>query len=269
MAAFTAQLQLRLQAIGVLLRIDRATKTESELSLAFKTPPPVQPPAPPLDGVLPNIPDQAAKPRWPQRFQLAAVVALIIGYAALSHYSASSPDKKGLGAALSIGPVLLIGVVLLWRWSQPLTAILIAASLCAFLYGYWPVVERNYEWADLAQQCGAYGLVALSFARSLFAGRVPMCTQLASKLHAELTPAEIAYTRHATVAWVVFYVLMTMAIFILFFAASLRVWSLFVNFIAFGLIMLMGIADHVIRRRVLPRRPGGGILAIIQRSLTG
>jgi uncharacterized membrane protein len=237
------------------------------LSLASKTPP-VQPP-PPLDSVLPNNSVPAAGSGWVQRLQMAAILALIIGYAVLSHYSASSPDKKGLGAALSIGPVLLIGVVLAWRWTRPFTALLISGSLCAFLYGYWPVVERNYEWADLAQQCGAYSLVALTFARSLFAGRVPVCTQLAAKLHAMLTPAEITYTRHATVAWVVFYVLMTVAIFILFFVAPLRVWSLFVNFAAFGLIVLMGIADHVIRRRVLPRRADGGIFAIIQRSLTG
>ena len=239
------------------------------MSLASKTPSPVQPSVPPLNAVLPNTPVHSANSRWAQRIQVATALVLVIGYAALSHYSASSPDKKGLGAALSIGPVLLIGVVLLWRWTRPVTALLFAASLCAFLYSYWPVVERNYEWADLAQQCGAYSLVALTFARSLFAGRVPMCTQLASKLHAALTPAEIAYTRQATVAWVVFYVLMATAIFVLFFAASLRVWSLFVNFVAFGLIVLMGVADHAIRRRVLPQRPGGGILAIIQRSLTG
>jgi uncharacterized membrane protein len=237
------------------------------LSLASKTPP--GSPSAPLDNALPNVPAPAASPRWVQQIQVAAILALIIGYALLSHYSASSPDRKGLGAALSIGPVLLIGVVLLWRWTRPVTALLVAVSLSAFLYVYWPVVERNYEWADLAQQCGAYGLVALSFARSLFAGRVPLCTQLAGKVHASLTPAEIAYTRHATVAWAVFYGLMTMTIFGLFFAASLRVWSLFVNFVAFALIILMGFADHAIRRRVLPRRPDGGILAVIQRSLTG
>jgi uncharacterized membrane protein len=239
------------------------------LSLAQKTTTTLQPPAPSPDGVLPNNPVPAANPGWAQRIQMVALLALIIGYAVLSHYSASSPDKKALGAALSIGPVLLIGAVLAWRWTRPLTALLISGSLCAFLYGYWPVVERNYEWADLAQQCGAYSLVALTFARSLFAGRVPVCTQLAGKLHAALTPAEIRYTRHATVAWVVFYMLMTLAIFILFFVAPLRVWSLFVNFAAFGLITLMGVADHLVRRRVLPRRPGDGMLAVIRRSLTG
>src|ERR1700731_3984634 len=142
----------------------KTTKTESNLSLASKTPP--GSPSAPLDNALPVARAPAASPRWAQQIQVAVVLALVMGYAGLSHYSASSPDKKGLGAALSIGPVLLIGVVLLWRWTRPLTALLVAVSLCAFLYGYWPAVERNYEWADLAQQCGAYGLVALSFARS-------------------------------------------------------------------------------------------------------
>ena len=205
----------------------------------------------------------------PHRLQLATVAALVMGYAALSHYSASSPNARGLGAALSIGPVILIGIILAWRWTQPLTALLITAALGAALHHYWPVVEANYEWADLAQQCGAYGLVALFFGRSLYGGRIPICTQWASQVHGALTPAEIAYTRHATEVWVIFYVLMAVAILILFFAESLRVWSFFVNFVTFGLMMLMGIADHAIRRRVLPRHTDGGILAVIRRSLIG
>jgi uncharacterized membrane protein len=200
---------------------------------------------------------------------MLALAALVVGYAALSHYSTSSPDAKGLGAALSVAPVLLIGLILAWRWTQPLTTLLIAALSCALLYRYWPAIERNYEWADLVQQCGVYGLIAASFARSLFAGRIPTCTQLANTMHGALTPAELAYTRRATVAWVVFYVLTTVAILVLFFVAPLRIWSLFVNFGVFGLMIVMGIADHALRRRVLPRHPAGGILAIIQRALIG
>ena len=148
-------------------------------------------------------------------------------------------------------------------------AVVIAALLCALLYRYWPAIERNYEWGDLVQQCGVYGLVAVTFARSLFAGRVPICTQLAEKIHGALAPVQIAYTRRATAAWAVFYVLMTMTILILFFTSSRRIWSFFVNVVAFGLIMVAGIANHAVRRRVLPRHPGDGILATIQRSLTG
>jgi uncharacterized membrane protein len=199
--------------------------------------------------------------------QLAVVAAITVGYAALSHYSNTAPDAKGLGAGLSIAPILLIGAVMLWRWSHPLLALSIFALEAVLLFHYWPVLTKYYEWADVVQQCGAYGLVSLTFARSLFGGRVPLCTQLSAKLHGPLAPAEIAYTRWATVAWMIFYVMLAAIILILFFVAPLRVWSLFVNFAAFGLIALAFIADHAVRRRVLPHRPGG-ILAALRQSLS-
>jgi uncharacterized membrane protein len=238
------------------------------LSFASNQGPPGRPATPIGDG-HPKAVASAAPSTRAKQLQLTAVAAIVIGYAALSHYSASAPNAKALGAVLSVAPVALIGVILVWRWTRPLVALLMAILLCACLYRYWPVVMTNYEWADLAQQCGAYALVATSFARSLFGNRVPLCTQLSDKLHGPLTPVEITYTRHATVAWAVFYTLLATAILILFFAVPLRAWSLFVNFAAFGLIVLMGLADHAIRLRVLPRRRDGGILAAIQRALIG
>jgi uncharacterized membrane protein len=200
--------------------------------------------------------------------QIAVAVAFIAGYAALSHYSNSEPDAKGLATGLSVGPVLLIGAVLLWRWAHPLLAASVVALTGVLLFHYWQVLTQYYEWSDVAQQCGAYALVAISFGRSLSGGRVPICTQLSDKLHGPLAPAEVAYTRKATVAWTLFYTLLAAAVLLLFFVTPLRVWSLFVNFASFGLIGLMFIADHAIRRRVLPRRRGG-ILAALRQSLTG
>jgi uncharacterized membrane protein len=55
----------------------------------------------------------------------------------------------------------------------------------------------------------------------------------------------------------------------LFFEAPLRIWSLFVNFATFGLIIIMGVADHAIRRRVIPRASDGGLLGIIRRAIVG
>jgi uncharacterized membrane protein len=200
---------------------------------------------------------------------LTVVAAVVIAYAGLSQYSSGEPNAKGLAAALSIGPVLLIGLGLIWRWTSLLTALAIAALVGAGLHRYWPAVKNNYEWADLAQQCGVYGLVALSFARSLLAGRVTLCAQLAIKMHGALAPVEIAYMRRATIAWAIFYLSLTAAILITYFLAPLRAWSLFVNFGTFGLIFLAGAADHALRRRLLPRHPRGGILTIIRHSLIG
>jgi uncharacterized membrane protein len=200
---------------------------------------------------------------------LAVVSAVLIVYAVLSYYSDSTPNASGLGAGLSLAPVLLIGAVLVWRWAHPLAAISILVLVCALLYNYWSFFRNNYNWSNLAQQCGAYGLVALSFARSLLAKRVPLCTQLADKLHGPLMPAEVAYTRRATVAWTLFYVLLTTAILIVFLAAPPRVWSLFVNFGTFGLMGLMFLAEHAVRRMVLPRTPPGSTLAALRQFLGG
>jgi len=200
--------------------------------------------------------------------QLALVAAFIIGYALLSHYSNTTPGAKGLGAALTVAPILLIGAVMLWRWAHPLLASSVLAVVGVLLVCYWPLLMKYYEWADVGQQCGAYALVSLSFGRSLWGGRVPVCTQLTAKLYGPLTPAEITYTRWATLAWTLIYALLTVVILILFFVTSLRVWSLFVNVGSFVLIGLAFIADHTLRRRVLPHRPGG-IFAALRQSLAG
>jgi uncharacterized membrane protein len=215
-----------------------------------------------LNNAVQTSPSLRTKLQW------GGTLALVIGYAALSHYSYSQ-EAKSLGAALSLTPVILAGIFLLGRWTRPLIALLAAALLGALLYRYWPVVEQNYSWSDFLQQSVLYGLVAIAFVRSLFGDRVPLCTQLAGQLHGALAPVEIHYMHRATLAWAAFYILLTTTIVILYFVAPLRIWSLFVNFAALGLIVVAAIVDFTIRYLVLPRRPGDGIVAIIRRSLTG
>jgi uncharacterized membrane protein len=215
-----------------------------------------------LNNAVQTTPSLRTKLQW------GGTLALVIGYAALSHYSYSQ-EARGLGAALSLTPVILVGIILLGRWTRPLIALLAAALLGAVLYRYWSVVEKNYSWSDFLQQSGLYGLVAIAFVRSLFGDRVPLCTQLAGQLHGALAPVEINYMHRATLAWAAFYILLTTTIVILYFVAPLRIWSLFVNFAALGLIVFAAIVDFSIRYMVLPRRPGDGIVAIIRRALTG
>jgi uncharacterized membrane protein len=205
----------------------------------------------------------------PSRKQIAIAAGIIIAYAALSHYSNASPGARGLAAALSLGPMLLIALFLVWRWLRRAIAALVTIGVALSLVAGWPVIERNYEWVDLAQQCGIYAFIAAGFGRSLSGGRTPTCTQIAQKLHGELGSSEISYLRRATAAWTVFYALLAAAILALYFLVPLAEWSVFVNFVAFGLIALMALADHAIRRRVLTRRSSGGILSALRQALIG
>jgi uncharacterized membrane protein len=181
------------------------------------------------------------------RLRLAAVVLFFIVYAALSHYSNSNPRAQDLGAVLAFAPLLIIGVALAWRFRGILTAALVAAAAGLLLREFWPLFAQNFSLLVLIQQ-----------------GRVPLCTQLADKLHGPLGPAELRYTRKVTVAWVIFFLLNVAVTLLLFAFAPARVWSLFVNFLSAPLVLLMFAAEYAVRRRVLPQVRTSGLIATLR-----
>ena len=105
--------------------------------------------------------------RWRRRLQLAAIVAFVVAYASLSHYSNSTAQTHDLGVGLALGPVLTVGLLLIWRWTHLLVALLTAAGAAVLLRHYWPVLEKNFSLVYLLQEGGFYSLLAASFVRSL------------------------------------------------------------------------------------------------------
>jgi len=202
--------------------------------------------------------------RWRRRLQLAAVIAFALAYAGLSHYSNSAASGRDIGVALALGPPLMIGLLLIWRWTRPWVALLAAVAAALLLYDYWPVLERNFPMVYLLQEAGFYGLMALSFGQSLLGRRQALCTQLADKVHGPLTAQEVRYTRRVTAVWAIFFVLITAATLLLYAFASLAVWSLFANFCVLPLIGLMFAGEYAVRRRALPQLPRPGILAAVR-----
>jgi uncharacterized membrane protein len=199
-----------------------------------------------------------------RRLQLAAVALFFIAYAGLSHYSNSNPQARDLGAALALAPVLAIGFVLIWRWSGALPGLLAAAAAAFLVRHYWPLFTRNFSTVYLIQQCGFYAIMAFGFGRSLLKGRVPLCTQLADKIHGPLSAAELRYTRKVTIAWVIFFLLNVAVTGLLFAFAPLRIWSLFVNFLSVPLILLMFGAEYAVRRRALPQVQTSSLIATLR-----
>jgi uncharacterized membrane protein len=198
------------------------------------------------------------------KLQLAAVAVFFIAYSVLSHYSNSNPDARDLGAALALGPMLTLGLALIWRWSGAPLAVLAAAVVAFLLYRYWPFLTQNFPIVYLIQQCGFYAIMAFTFGRSLLKGRVPLCTQLADKVHGPLSVLELRYTRNVTIAWVIFFLLNLAVTVLLFEFAPLRTWSLFVNFFSLPLILLMFVAEYAVRRRVLPQVQRNGLIATLR-----
>jgi uncharacterized membrane protein len=199
-----------------------------------------------------------------RRLQLAAVLLFFIAYSVLSHYSNLNLQALDLRTLLALAPMLALGLVLLWRWSGALMALLAAAAAAYLLRAFWPVFAQNFSLVYLVQQIGFYSIMAFTFGRSLRKGSVPLCTQLADKVHGPLSALELRYTRNVTVAWVIFFLCNVAANVLLFEFAPLRVWSVFVNFCSLPLILLMFVAEYAVRRRVLPRVQRSGLIATLR-----
>jgi uncharacterized membrane protein len=196
--------------------------------------------------------------------QLAAVLVVLVAYSVLSHYSNLNPQAHDLRTLLALAPMLTLGLVLLWRWSGALMALLAAAAAAILLRAFWPRFAQNFPIVYLVQQVGFYSIMAFTFGRSLRQGSVPLCTQIADKVHGPLSALELRYTRKVTLAWVIFFLLNLAATFLLFEFAPLRAWSMFVNFCSLPLILLMFAAEYAVRRRVLPQVQGSGLVAALR-----
>jgi uncharacterized membrane protein len=221
--------------------------------------------------------------RWRRRLQYAAACVLIVAYAGLSHYSNSVAGAHGLGvgghlggtlgqpaaalnlgAALALAPSVMVALVLAWRWAPPTLAVAVTLGLAALLYGFWPFLAQHFFVAYLVQESCVYGLLGLTFSRSLLPRQVAVCTQLADKVHGPLTPREVLYTRRVTAAWALFFFTVVTVSILLFLYAPLRTWSLFINFCVLPLVGAMFLAEYLVRRRVLPDIKRAGLLATVR-----
>jgi uncharacterized membrane protein len=160
--------------------------------------------------------------------------------------------------------MVTLGFVLLWRWSGGLMALLAAVAAAFLLRIFWPVFAQNFSIVYLIQQAGFYSIMAVTFGRSLRTGRIPLCTQLADRVHGPLSELELRYTRNVTLAWVIFFLLNLAATFLLYRFAPLRIWSFFVNFCSLPLILCMFVAEYLVRRRVLPQVQRSGLMATLR-----
>jgi uncharacterized membrane protein len=202
--------------------------------------------------------------RWGRRLQLAAVGIFLVAYSGLSQYSNSHAYARNLATILALAPMLTLGLVLMWRWRGALLALAAAAGIALICFCFWPQLTRNFSLVYLIQQLGFHGLMAATFGLSLLPGRLPLCTQLADKVHGPLGVAEMRYTRQVTAAWTIFFLANAAATILLYAFAPLRIWSMFVNFASLPLIGLMFAAEYAVRRRVLNQVKTGGLSATLR-----
>ena len=103
--------------------------------------------------------------------------------------------------------------------------------LIAISFPLWSMVIHNFYWVYWIDHAGAQLILSAIFARTLGAGREPLCSNFARMVHGTLDPAIAEYTRQITVVWMAFFGLMSIVSTALFFLTTPYTWSFFANFL--------------------------------------
>lgn len=192
------------------------------------------------------------------------IAALVIGYPLLAHYTNAYAHNDNLGALVSIAPVVLVALTLAWK--SPMRHVLLAVLLlsCVGLRIEWSALQLHFGLVYWLQHVGMQLILFMTFARTLFDGRQPLCTRFAEAVHAPLSPQHEIYARRVTIAWALFFASMASVSTLLFFLAPLVTWSFFANFLTFPLVALVFIAEYRVRKFALPEMQNMHILDAVR-----
>ena len=185
----------------------------------------------------------------------SVIAAGVIAYPVLAHYSAASPaaaNMPSLGVAVSLMPPLAVLVWLTWRSTGLLGTLLLCAVMSLVLWGFWEALERSFGWVYFIQHAGTYVMLAALFGASLTRAREPLCTRLAEAVRGSLDSEVVRYTRQVTRAWTLFFLGMSLVSAVLFLFGTIEAWSVFANFLSLPLVLLMFVAEHLVRLHKLP-----------------
>jgi len=133
----------------------------------------------------------------------------------------------------------------------PIFALLMLATGAA-VWLFALQLQSHYQWLFLIQDSAFFVLLAYYFASSLRAGREPLCTFFARRVHPTLSPELLKYTRFLTTVWVLFFVFTGCISSLLFFFASNPVWAFFTNLLVPFLAVAVFVVENACRRFVLP-----------------
>lgn len=195
------------------------------------------------------------------RAVLLAVALVAVPGAFVAHFAIARAESPTLGALVAVFPLAAIAFFALRRpgGGGPRTWLALACGAGA-LYLMWGAVENHYQTIYFLEHAGTNLLLGSMFGRTLSGSSEPLCTRFARIVHGTLTPEIARYSRQVTLAWTLFFLVLSLASCGLYLTGFLSAWSILANFLTMPLVALMFIFEFAVRRRVIKHASPGHIL---------
>jgi len=194
------------------------------------------------------------------------LVAAFLAYPVLLHIYVLKEQVEMWQLVFVFAPMLIIGGWMLFsavrRAWWPLLALVLAALI------YFVISGDHGRIGLLAVNGFSHATINLFliwlFGRTLLHGREPLITQISRKLNGQLHPEVVVYTRHVTIAWVIFPVSQIILSLALYIFAPLAAWSFFINVLNAPLLVLMFVVEKIYRTQRYPYHPRTTIMQAIE-----
>lgn len=175
----------------------------------------------------------------------------IVAYAVLLNHVNFSGKPSILGMCLALMPLVLAGITLIKkRRANPLGyGFLLASALLALCFHQ--IIAQHASLIFLAQDVGLMLTLCFIFGLTLLPGNKPLCVQFAEMMHGTISLRHKEYALKVTIAWAIFFACMALANVVIYYFATIAIWSVFANFLTLPLIGLMFVLEFMVRKQVM------------------
>lgn len=195
----------------------------------------------------------------------AATGLLLLGWILASHLGSTGRGPMDLHVGVALAPLVAALGIAVARLRRPLWKALAWLAVAALVLRLWPFLRTQVATLYFLQHFGVHAALAALFGLSLLGPGDALITRLARVVVSpELSPRNLRYTRWATAAWTLFFVLNGLLSTGLFLFAPREVWSLHANVLTGPLLALMFLIEMVVRRFVLPPHERPSLMAVVR-----
>ena len=175
-----------------------------------------------------------------------------LAYVAGSHWLMTQAADSAWSATALLAPMLGLIAFLAWRgrqWVLCAVALAVLAGLALHAAIGGAVSQRALF---LGQHVVIHlGLAAL-FGTSLRPGAQALISRVAQSVHGVLAPAMARYTRHVTLAWTIYFIVMAVLSLAVYALAPFEAWAAFANWLTPLALAAMFGGEHLLRYRLHP-----------------
>jgi uncharacterized membrane protein len=184
--------------------------------------------------------------------RIVAIALVSVAYVLGTHWLMTRAHESPWNVVGVLSPMLLAVAVGAWkagqRWLGAGAALLVVALCAQALLG----INVSPQVLYLAQHVGINLFLAIGFGSTLRAGQTSLITILASRVHRYMPPPMVAYTRNVTLAWTIYFVVISGASVVVYLTASFDDWAFFANLLSPVTVALMFAGEYLLRYRLHP-----------------